>query len=237
MNLVKRGVPDGKIDIVINGVDLPRYAPRARDATLADSWRIAGSDFVLGYIGTHGMAHGLENVLSAASLIGSSGVRFLFVGAGSEREMLIAEASRQALGNVVFVPAQPKETMPAFWSLCDVALIHLKDAPTFATVIPSKIFEAMGMGLPILLASPKGEASEIIERECVGLWTPSNDPHALAEAILLLKSDGGLRSKFAAQSRAMASHHSRERQASEMLVVLQKAANMLERNALAPGHT
>ena len=124
----------------------------------------------------------------------------------------------------MFVPAQPKEMMPAFWSLCDVALIHLKNAPTFATVIPSKIFEAMGMGLPILLAAPKGEASEIVERENVGLWVPSNDPPALANAILLLKNDRSLRSHLAAQSRAMASIHSRERQAREVLTVLREAA-------------
>jgi glycosyltransferase involved in cell wall biosynthesis len=236
-NLVRRGIPGGKIDVVINGVDLQRYAPRERDAALAGSWGIAESDFVVGYIGTHGMAHGLQNVLSTAALIGSCGVHFLFVGAGSEREMLIAEARRRGLDNVVFVPAQPKETMPAFWSLCDVALIHLKNAPTFATVIPSKIFEAMGMGLPILLAAPKGEASDIVESESVGLWTQSNDPQVLADAVLLLKQDHGLLSKLAAQSRAMASNHSRERQASEMLTALRKAAGTLELGKPASAHT
>ena len=223
-NLVRRGIPDGKIDVVINGVDLPRYAPRARDAALATSWGIAEGDFVVGYIGTHGMAHGLENVLSTAAVIGCCGARFVFVGAGSERETLITEARRRCLSNVVFVPAQPKDMMPAFWSLCDVALIHLKNVPTFATVIPSKIFEAMGMGLPILLAAPKGEASEIIEREGAGLCVPSNDPSALADAILLLREDRRLRSHLAAQSRAAASNHSRERQASEFMAVLRKAA-------------
>jgi colanic acid biosynthesis glycosyl transferase WcaI len=236
-NLVQRGVPEEKIDVVINGVDLPRYAPRERDAALAASFGIAESDFVVGYIGTHGMAHGLQNVLSTAALIDSTCVRFLFVGAGSEREMLIAEAHRQGLSNVVFVPAQPKEMMPEFWSLCDVALIHLKNAPTFATVIPSKIFEAMGMGLPILLAAPKGEASDLVERESVGLWAPSNDPRVLADAVLLLKQDHGLLSKLAAQSRAMASNHSRERQASKMLTVLKKAVGTLESRTPASART
>ena len=223
-NLVRRGIPDGKIDVVINGVDLPRYVPRARDAALAGSWGILEGDFVVGYIGTHGMAHGLEGVLSTAAIIDDPEVCLVFVGAGSERQKLINEARRRTLRNVVFVPAQPKEMMPAFWSLCDVALIHLKNAPTFATVIPSKIFEAMGMGLPILLAAPKGEASEIVERENVGLWVPSNDPPALANAILLLKNDRSLRSHLAARSRTMAANHSRERQASEVLTALREAA-------------
>jgi colanic acid biosynthesis glycosyl transferase WcaI len=121
------------------------------------------------------------------------------------------------------VPSQPKETMPGFWSLCDVALIHLKDAPTFATVIPSKIFEAMGMGLPILLAAPRGEASEIVEAEGVGICRLSNDPASLADAVLLLQRDRGLRSRLAAQSRSMARNHTRERQAREMLAALREA--------------
>ena len=227
-DLVRRGIPKEKIDVVINGVDLPRYGPRARDAALADFWGIAKSDFVVGYIGTHGMAHGLENVISAAAVTGCCDVRFLFVGAGSERDKLIAEARCMNLRNVVFVPGQPKDLMPAFWSLCDVALIHLKNMPTFEAVIPSKIFEAMGMGLPILVAAPRGEATDIVEREGAGLCVPSNDPSALANAVLLLKHDQRLRLRLAAQSRAAAVNHSRERQAIEFLAVLRKVAGELE---------
>ena len=51
--------------------------------------------------------------------------------------------------------------MPKVWSLCDVALVHLKNSPAFAEVLPSKMFEAMGMGLPVLMALPEGEATEI----------------------------------------------------------------------------
>ena len=80
------------------------------------------------------------------------------------------------LRNVTFVPMQPKERMPDFWSLADVALIHLKNTPVFSTVIPSKMFEAMGMGLPILLATPEGEASRILAEEDAGVWVPSGNP-------------------------------------------------------------
>ena len=70
--------------------------------------------------------------------------------------------------------------MPAVWSLCAVALVHLKASPVFAGVIPSKIFEAMGMGLPVLLAAPEGEASRIVEGDGAGLSVPPEDPEALA---------------------------------------------------------
>src|SRR5690606_11415841 len=57
-DLVARGIDRGKIDVVINGVDLDRYAPRARDEALARQFGLEGR-FVLGYMGTHGMAHAL----------------------------------------------------------------------------------------------------------------------------------------------------------------------------------
>ena len=145
-NLVRRGVDSRKIDVVINGVDLRRYAPRPRDDAFAQRWGLQRSEFVIGYIGTHGMAHALENVLDAAGLLEASGIRFLFVGAGAERERLIALAAERQLQNVTFVPPQPKEMMPAVWSVCDIALVHLKNTPVFESVIPFQDFRSHGDG-------------------------------------------------------------------------------------------
>lgn len=219
-NLVNRGIPAGKVNVVINGVELDLFQPRPKNLELAAQTGLLPDDFVIGYIGTLGMAHGLENVFDAAERVRGSRVKFLLMGPGAERDKLIAEAESRRLSNVLILPAQPRERMPEYWSLCDVALAHLKNSPLFTTVIPSKIFEAMGMGLPILLVAPEGEASKIIESQQVGLWVPAGDPHALAEAALLLAGNADLRSKFAEASRAAAPRHSRERQAREMLNTL-----------------
>jgi glycosyltransferase involved in cell wall biosynthesis len=137
----------------------------------------------------------------------------------------VEEAGKRRLDNVVFVPPQPKERMPDFWSLCNVALVHLKNTPVFGTVIPSKIFEAMGMGLPVLLASPRGEASRIVESEGAGIWVPSEDPDALEEAILKLKNDRLFHAECAGSSHAAAPRYSRERQARDVLKVIREVAN------------
>ncbi len=222
-NLIARGIDPAKIEIVINGVDLPRYAPRSRDASFERDWKLAGK-FVVGYIGTHGMAHGLINVLDAADrLKHDDRIRFLFVGAGAEREMLIEAARARGLANVVFAPPQPKDAMPAVWSVVDVALVHLKDSPAFAEVIPSKIFEAMAMGLPILFAAPTGEATELVERHGAGITVPAGRPDALAEAVSTLADDSVARGRFAHAALAAAPQHSRETQAREMLAVFEKA--------------
>lgn len=224
-DLVCRGIPAEKISVVINGVDLPRYAPRPRDPELAEAAGLNGH-FVVGYVGTHGMAHALEKVLDAAERVRHlTDVRFLFVGGGAGKARLVEEAERRELPNVVFLPPQPKDAMPRVWSLCDVALVHLKDTPVFGTVIPSKIFEAMGMGLPVLIASPRGEAGGIVEGEGAGMWVPPEDPAALAGAVLRFRGDGEFRSGCAARSLAAAPSYSRESRAREMLRVIERTAN------------
>jgi len=224
-NLVARSIPADKIAVVINGVDVVRYGPRPRDEALARQYNL-GDKFVVGYVGTHGMAHALGNVLDVAEQMkNQTDLRFLLAGAGAMRDALMADARRRGLDNVVFMPRQPKEMMPAVWSLCDVALVHLKNSPVFAGVIPSKIFEAEAMGLPILLAAPDGEASRIVLGDGAGLHVPAENPEALAAAVMTLMADGALRQALAEKSLAAAPSHSREEQARQMLAVFELAAS------------
>ncbi len=226
-NLMRRGVPLEKLEVIRNGADLRRYAPQTKDTGLARQLSIEGC-FTVGYIGTFGMAHALENVLHAAAMIEASDVRFLLVGTGAEREKLVAKAKTLKLKNVVFVPAQPKEQMPRYWSLCDVSLVHLRNTRLFKTVIPSKIFESMAMGLPVLLSAPEGEATDIVKQYDAGICVPAEDPRALAEAVLRLKENVPLRLKLATASLAAAPLHSREAQAREMLTVLERIGSLSE---------
>jgi glycosyltransferase involved in cell wall biosynthesis len=222
-NLLSRGVPDAKIHVILSGFDLSRYAPLARDGATAAQFGLSPGDFVIGYLGTFGMAHALRNVLDAAELVAGTPIKFLLAGTGKEREQLVAEAQRRGLGNVIFIPPQPKEDMPRIWSLCDISLVHLRNAPLFGTVIPSKIFESMGMGLPILLAAPEGEASRIVEEQGSGICVPAEAPQALASAASLLQLDRALREKLGRNSLAAAPRFSREKKSEEMLHVLEES--------------
>ena len=220
-NLVQRQIPDSKIAVVINGVDLWRYAPKPRNAALARTVGTADARCVIGYIGTHGMAHALGNVLDAAALLRERrDIVFLLVGAGAERTALIERARVEGLDNVRFLGAQPKNRMPDVWSLCDVALVHLKNSTVFEGVIPSKTFEAMGMGLAILFAGPMGEGSRIVAGADAGLVVAAESAVALAEAVRQLADDPSLRHEMAENSHAAAPRYSRETQARHMLDVL-----------------
>jgi len=230
------GVARDKIDVILNGVDLERYWPRSRDTELARRWQISPARFVVGYIGTLGLAHGLENVLDAAKRLANSPAFFLLVGTGAEKNRLLAAAKQRGLNNVLFVPAQPKDAMPRYWSLCDLALVHLKDAQLFETVIPSKLFEAMGMGLPILLVAPKGEASRLVLKEGVGVHLPAGHPADFALSLALMMSAQGTIDGMAARSRAAAPNYSRAIQARLYITSLEQACRpaLASNKGLAP---
>lgn len=221
-DLVARGVPREKIHVVINGVDLDRYEPRERDAALAREFRLEGK-FVAGYMGTHGMAHALPKVLEAAErLLYRDDIAFFFAGSGAERarvERLVAERN---LHNVRLIPRQPKDRMPALWSLCDLSIVPLRDTPVFATVIPSKIFESMGMGVPILMSLPDGEATGIVQRTRSGVCVPPENPEAMALEIARLADAREEMARLRAQSHDAAPQFSRDALAKRMGAVLQE---------------
>lgn len=217
-NLMLRGIAEEKIAVIVNGVDLSRYRKNKRNLTLAKKYNLVDA-FVVGYIGTLGMAQALEHVLITAEFLlkDHRKIKFIFVGAGAKRSELMEITKKKQLTNVQFVPAQSKEKIGDFWSICDVALISLKNEPTFSEVIPSKMFEAMGMGLPIILAAPAGEASALLEKENIGIWVNAESPMALKQAIVNLESNPAIYKHYADRSFAAAPLYSRELQSQKML--------------------
>ena len=99
-DLASRGVSAAKIAVVRNGVDIDRHPRSPIDPVLASELGLEGK-FVVGYIGTHGLAHDLHNVLDTAERLSPrSEIAFLLVGGGAVRDDLIAETERRGLSNV-----------------------------------------------------------------------------------------------------------------------------------------
>jgi colanic acid biosynthesis glycosyl transferase WcaI len=176
------GIPEAEMDVVRNGIDLSLFVPGSRDNGVRKfyGW---GDRFVIMYVGTHGMAHGLHQVLEAAhALRGEPDKVFVFVGEGAEKDNLKRQAARWQLPNVHFIDQQPKHRIPLFYAACDLGLVTLRDAPLFQEVLPSKIFEYFGMERPILL-NVGGEARQVVETARGGVYVPSGDVPALVRAI------------------------------------------------------
>lgn len=223
-NLVSRGINPDKITVILNGVDLSRFHPLSRDPELAEQLGLTGK-FVAGYIGTHGMAHALETILEAAERImqlpEAMNIRFVFLGDGARKHALQEIAISRGLDNVLFLDTVPKADVPRYWSLLDVSIIHLRNADNFTQVIPSKLFECMGMGIPIL-HGVAGESADIVEREGVGLVFEPENVKALCNGLLRLQRDCVLYKQLKAQCLTAAPHYDRAARAWEMLAILER---------------
>ena len=227
-DLIERGIDGDKIHVVINGVDLDRYAPMPRDAELAAQYDLNGR-FVVGYLGTHGLAHALSKVLEAAELIRDrKEIVFFFAGGGAERARVESIVAERGLHNVRLIPRQPKKMMPRLWSLCDVTLIPLRNTPVFSTVIPSKLFEAMGMGVPVVMSLPTGEATQIVESTGCGITVLPEDHESLAKALINLVEIPNQLCQMRQAAIAAAPSYSRDTQARIMTEVLRKMIVQLD---------
>jgi len=220
-NLVARGIAPEKIRVVTNGADLSLFRPRPRDAALAEQLGLTDR-FVAGYIGTHGMAHGLGTLLDAARLLQDAGhdhIRLLFLGNGAAKAELLARAAALELDNVLFVDTVPKAEVVRYWSLLDVSIIHLRKAELFTTVIPSKLFECMAMGIPVL-QGVRGESAAIVEAEQAGLAFEPENAAELTDKLVALARDPQRAQRFGVNGAAAAQKFDRRRLAAEMLQIV-----------------
>ncbi|WP_332444458.1 glycosyltransferase family 4 protein [Wolinella succinogenes] len=173
-NLIKRGIDADKIEIVTNGVNMELFAPVQKDDALAKKLGIEGK-FVIGYIGTHGMAHSLDFIVRTISKIKDDRYHFLFIGDGAMKKEVLKIAEELSVKNATFLEPVLRSQIPLYISVTDAALVPLKKSDTFKTVIPSKIFENAAMQKPIFLGVD-GQAREIVEAYGAGVYfEPENE--------------------------------------------------------------
>jgi glycosyltransferase involved in cell wall biosynthesis len=222
--LMRRGIDGTKIHVVTNGVDLSHFAPQAKDVTLVQKLCLQDM-FVAGYIGTHGMAHALETLLEAAQTLqqmpNAQNVRLLFLGDGARKVDIVAKSKAMGLRNVLFLESVPKHLVVSYWSVLDVSVIHLRKTELFTSVIPSKLFESMGMGIPVL-HGVAGESAEIVEREQVGQVFESENAQQLVAGLLRMRDRPAAYASFQQNGLAAARRYDRKNLALQMLQVLKK---------------
>jgi glycosyltransferase involved in cell wall biosynthesis len=217
--LSKRGIDPEKIVVVTNGVDAGRFSPRPKDPGLTTRLDLQDK-FVVGYIGTLGMAHALDTLLTAAERLRNEpegdAFRILLLGDGASKDALVKSAGSRRLNNVIFLDTVPKAEVVRYWSLLDVCVIHLRKSELFKSVIPSKLFESMAMGIPVLHGLV-GESAEIVERERVGLVFDPENAEALCTQLIRLRGDPALYRTFAANGPVVVRHFDRQALALDML--------------------
>lgn len=193
-------VPAEKISIVQNGVETELFTPDEKGEEKTRS-ALEGR-FAVAYVGTIGLAHGLDTILDAAPMLQTRHpeVLFLIVGEGADKDHLVSRVRAEELGNVRFIPQRPRSEIPAIVRSCDACLVLLKKADVFKTVIPTKMLEFMASGRPVILGVD-GQARRLMEEADAGLFIEPEDPVALTQAIARLLGDDELRHRMGRNGR------------------------------------
>lgn len=181
-HILERGGTEEKTTVIRNGVDMNLFAAAEPDVEYAREIGVEGK-FVASYVGTHGMAHGLDTIIEAAEILRErEDIVFLMAGDGAERLRLQGEIKARNLPNIIMLGQLPKADMPKLWSVSNASLVLLRKLDLFLTVIPSKIFESMAMKKPIILGV-RGESEDIINDGGSGLTIEPENAIELAKAV------------------------------------------------------
>ncbi|MBL0191347.1 MAG: glycosyltransferase family 4 protein [Saprospiraceae bacterium] len=187
-NIIDKGIEPNKIFIIKNGVNVLQFKPLEKNPTIIKHLNLVDK-IVIGYFGTHGMAHKLDFILNCTPLVENNNIHFLFIGDGAERDNLVKQVGDLKLKNVTMLNSVPKEEIQNYISIIDIALVNLKRSDTFKSVIPSKIFENAAMHKPILLGVD-GESRELIEKYKAGIYfQPEDQPDFLLKLNQIIKLD------------------------------------------------
>jgi glycosyltransferase involved in cell wall biosynthesis len=213
--LIEKGVPADKVSVIPNGVDLGRFLEAG--PMPPEALRELGLDpqrFLLLYAGIMNPAQGLDVLLDAMKQLRADApalaerAQLALVGGGSERDRLAARARDEGLADAVrFVPVQPRERIPALLQAAGAILVPLRPRNDTHTV-PSKLYEAMASGRPVLV-SADGAPREILEEARAGLATPAADAVGLARSFRTLLGDRALADALGAQGAAYAKRSDR----------------------------
>ena len=228
--LLEKGIKAEKMSIIMNGTDLAVYKPLPKNEELLKKYGLDGK-FVVSYIGTVGMACGLEVVLEAAEKFSrvdrvgggaNDDVIFVIVGDGAHRQKLEEDAKRRGLKNVVFTGRQPKNSMPDWIASSDASLVHLKASGLFTTVMPSKIFESAGCKRPIIMGVD-GYAKKLVMDAEAGLDMKPESAGSLVECVKKLVEDPELCRQFGENAyNNIAKVHNRDQQAQDYIKILEE---------------
>ena len=223
--LMARGVDEAKITSIENGVREALFRPLP-DSRAFRARHGLEDRFLAVYVGAHGVSQGLGTLLEVAETLQDiPGFTLVFIGEGADKPVLIEDAERRGLDNVLFLPLCPKEEMPDVYAAADLCFVPLRKGDYFKLNIPSKLFEIMACGRPVILGA-EGQAAEILEAAEAGIAVPPEDVDACASAVRRLRGDEALRQAMGGRGRAyVLKHFTRAKKAAAYLDVLRSVLN------------
>jgi glycosyltransferase involved in cell wall biosynthesis len=187
--VIRRGIPASKVDVMPNGVDTSKFAPRPRDVVRASAAGLDGC-FVIGFVGSMRKLEGLSTLLTAYGMCRAQRdqVRLVLVGDGPDKKALEAQAVEQGLPGVIFTGNVPHADVPSWYSIMDVLVYPRLRAVINERVTPLKPLEAMAQG-KVCMGSDVGGLTELIRNDDTGVIFRADDPEDLAHALISLMKE------------------------------------------------
>ncbi len=182
-HVIAGGVRPDRVVVIPNWIDTASVHPVKQNNAFRQRHELNGQ-FVVMYSGNLGLCQRLEDVIAAAECLRRrADIVFLLVGGGALQRPLEARAAELGLGNVRFLPYEPKPRLAESLSAADIHLVPL-DPDVAACLMPSKLYGVLASGTPLLAVAPESsELAELTRTHAVGLVAPPGDPSALAQAI------------------------------------------------------
>jgi glycosyltransferase involved in cell wall biosynthesis len=199
---INQKVPGKQIDVISNMSDVEYYKPAGKDPEMEKKFNVQGKK-VLSYIGTFGLANGLEQILDCAQAVSENpAIHFMLCGDGAMRSDLLKGATQRKLTNVSFIPMQDRAGVKEVLNVTDAAFISYQPLPVLETGSPNKYFDALASG-KIIVVNFKGWIKDEIEKQHCGFYT---DPYGLKDFEKKLTEcvmDKGLLNTYQRNSRAL----------------------------------
>ena len=214
--LVEDGIPEKKIEVITNGVDVER----------SDNVYDEGKRFTLSYFGTLGLSQNIKDTFIYAKTINSvvPDAEYLIIGDGAQKGEI--EEAAKDISFVRMIPGMPASELEPYYNDTQLSIITLRKTENFKYTIPSKLFQVMGRGIAILFIGPDGESAEIIRKYNAGITltgTTEEDLKKLEE--FFEQDDWRLQLKQMGDNgrKAVEDHYSRTRLAEDYIDVLNAA--------------
>ncbi|HOX28624.1 MAG TPA: glycosyltransferase family 4 protein [bacterium] len=177
----------GRLAIVPNGTNIEGdLQPVPRNGHITPE---LDGKFVIIYAGLMGIAQGLETIVAGAEILRDDPRPvFFLVGEGPVKEELQKSVAEKGLKNVVFHPEVPNSKIKEMYSAADASIVPLRKIKLFEETVPSKLYDSLAGGLPVLLGVD-GEARRILEESGGGVFFEPENPVALAESVRRMMDD------------------------------------------------
>lgn len=202
-NILAKGVPEEKIEVVYNWVDqnVVVDVPREKNK-LFDSYQLDRSKFYIEYSGNIGLTQNMELLLDvmAELQVSHPDINLVLVGEGAFKAEVVKIVNQKSLKNVVMLPFQPYEDISHVFSLGDVGLVISKPG-VGTTCVPSKTWSIMSASRPVLANFDENELKDIIAKNHCGIFTKAGDKEAFKNAIITLYENRDLCKKYGKNGR------------------------------------